>query len=166
MVKLLVEKGADVHAADKHGRIPLSWAATGKFHYSAVNLLLDHGAEPNSRDNNGRSPLSWASVEGTGSHDRNSVVQILLERTLNPNSKGNNGRSAFFWAVVHGYPSTAKLLLNSGADPYCADSEGATTLSIAEEKGWEKVVKHSRGQGQLRRGGFRRFKLIHTATGT
>ena len=44
VVKLLLEKGADVESKDDVGQTPLSWAARGG-HKAVVKLLLEKGAE-------------------------------------------------------------------------------------------------------------------------
>ena len=56
IVKLLLEKGADVTVPTQNGRTPLSWAA-GKGYEAVVRLLLDNGAEPESKDSMDRTPL-------------------------------------------------------------------------------------------------------------
>jgi ankyrin repeat protein len=43
VVKLLLDKGADLQSKDKYGRTPLSWAAE-KGHEAVVKLLLKKGA--------------------------------------------------------------------------------------------------------------------------
>ena len=44
VVKLLLEKGAELEAKDEYGRTPLSWAA-GNGHEAVVKLLLEKGAD-------------------------------------------------------------------------------------------------------------------------
>ena len=44
MVKLLLEKGAELETKDNDGRTPLSWAAE-KGHEAVVKLLLEKGAK-------------------------------------------------------------------------------------------------------------------------
>ena len=57
MVKLLLEKGAELETKDKDSRTPLLLAA-GKGQEAVVKLLLEKGAELETKDNNGRMPLS------------------------------------------------------------------------------------------------------------
>jgi ankyrin repeat protein len=50
VVKLLLEKGAELESKDnEHGRTPLSWAAENG-HEAVVKLLLEKGAELESKD--------------------------------------------------------------------------------------------------------------------
>jgi hypothetical protein len=74
VVKLLLEKGAEIEAKDEYGRTPLSWAA-GQGHEAVVKLLLEKGAEIEVKDEYGSTPLSWAAEQG---HE--AVVKLLLEK--------------------------------------------------------------------------------------
>nr|CEG03507.1 unnamed protein product [Fusarium acuminatum CS5907] len=76
IVKLLLEKGAEIEAKDsKHGRTPLSWAAENR-HEAIVKLLLaTEGVNVNSTDRNGQTPL-WGAI-GKG---REAVVRLLLDK--------------------------------------------------------------------------------------
>jgi ankyrin repeat protein len=75
VVKLLLEKGADVESNDtRNGRTPLSWAA-GSGHEAVVKLLLEKGADVERISNNGRTPLCCAALNG---HEV--MVNLLLEK--------------------------------------------------------------------------------------
>jgi ankyrin repeat protein len=72
VVKLLLEKGAELESKDEDwGQTPLSWAA-GSGHEAVVKLLLEKGAELESKDKYGQTPLSWAARSG---HE--AVVKLL-----------------------------------------------------------------------------------------
>jgi hypothetical protein len=82
VVKLLLEKGADLESKDNNGRTPLSWAAENG-HEAVVKLLLEKGADLESKDEyNGQTPLSWAAENG---HE--AVVKLLLEKGADLESK-------------------------------------------------------------------------------
>jgi ankyrin repeat protein len=57
VVKLLLEKGAELESKDKYGRTPLSYVAWNG-HEAVVKLLLEKGAELGSTDEHGQTPLS------------------------------------------------------------------------------------------------------------
>ena len=59
MVKLLVEKGADIDSIDTEGRTPLLRAVRSG-HEAVVKLLIEKGASVHSKDKEGRTPLWWA----------------------------------------------------------------------------------------------------------
>ena len=57
-VSYLLDRGANVRAADKEGNTPLHEAALF-CHPSTVRLLLDHGAEPSAKNNYGWTPAGY-----------------------------------------------------------------------------------------------------------
>jgi ankyrin repeat protein len=63
VVKLLLEKNADIESKDDYGQTPLSWAARRGYE-PVVKLLLEKNADIESKDNNGQTPLSWAAQNG------------------------------------------------------------------------------------------------------
>lgn len=63
MVEHLLQTGANVHARDDGGLIPLHNACSFG-HAEVVSLLLCHGADPNARDNWNYTPLHEAAIKG------------------------------------------------------------------------------------------------------
>ena len=63
VVEHLLEVGANVHARDDGGLIPLHNACSFG-HAEVVTLLLRHGGDPNSRDNWHYTPLHEAAIKG------------------------------------------------------------------------------------------------------
>ncbi len=59
VARLLLERGADVNAKNKHGFTPLHFAA-GIGHTDVAKLLLEHGADVNAKDEHGRTPADIA----------------------------------------------------------------------------------------------------------
>ncbi|RKK27976.1 hypothetical protein BFJ66_g16403, partial [Fusarium oxysporum f. sp. cepae] len=136
IVKLLLEKGAEIEAKDsEYGRTPLSWAA-GNGHKATVKLLLENGAGVESKDEFGQTLLSWAAENG---HE--AVVKLLLENGAGVESKDGDGRTPLSWAARNGHKATVKLLLENGAGVESKDEFGQTPLSRAAENGHEAVVK-------------------------
>ena len=75
MVKLLLEKGANVNAKDNgNGAPPLIIAALAG-HKEVAEMLIGKGADVNAKDNEGNTALSLASSRG-----HNSVVELLKSR--------------------------------------------------------------------------------------
>ncbi len=66
LMKLLLDRGAEVVGQDSQGRTPLMWAAFGN-HAAAVRLLLQRGADPKHRDRNAVTAL--AATEAVGARD-------------------------------------------------------------------------------------------------
>jgi hypothetical protein len=63
VIKVFLEKGADVKAANKDGDTPLHWAAA-KGKLDVVKYLVEKGADVNAADKNGNTSLHWAAVYG------------------------------------------------------------------------------------------------------
>jgi ankyrin repeat protein len=104
VVKLLLEKGAELDSKDNiYGRTPLSWAAkTGR--EAVVKLLLEKGAELDSKDIRGRT-LSWA------------AVKLQLEKGAELESKDKQGQTPLSLAAKNGYKAVVKA-----ADFYYLDN--------------------------------------------
>jgi ankyrin repeat protein len=138
VVKLLLEKGAELETKDKeYGRTPLSWAAINR-HEAVVKLLLEKGAELETKDTKyGRTLLSWAAEIG---HE--AVVKLLLEKGAELETKSDNGRTPLSWAAINGHEAVVKLLLEKGAELETKDTKyGRTPLSWAVDNGHKAVVK-------------------------
>jgi uncharacterized protein (DUF1778 family) len=73
IVRLLLEKGADVEAKDEHGQTLLSWA-TSNNHNATILLLLEKGVNVEAKDEHGQTLLSWATL-----NNHEATVLMLLE---------------------------------------------------------------------------------------
>lgn len=88
-VRLLLERGADVHTRDKGGWTPLMWAVSScDGNPKMVADLLAHGAEVNARcERTGETPLSLATARG---HKK--TLRLLeeagAEEVLSPPTQG------------------------------------------------------------------------------
>jgi ankyrin repeat protein len=144
-VRGLIQKHADVNAAQPDGATALHWAA----HWNdieSVKLLLAAGANPNVANRYGTTPLSEAASAGsapiveallkagadaktlttpdgetvlmTASRAGNTdVVKALLEHGADVNAKETyRGQTALMWAAAERHPAIVKLLLDHGAD--------------------------------------------------
>jgi ankyrin repeat protein len=138
IVKLVLEKGADIESKDdKWGETALLWA-TENGHETVVKLLLEKDADIESKDDKwGKTALSWAAQYG---HE--TVVKLLLEKDADIEAKDNKwGGTALLWATENGHETVVKLLLEKGADIESKDDEGRTALWWAIEKSHETVIK-------------------------
>src|SRR3989338_3904576 len=77
IMKLLVEKEANVNAADNNAFTPLIYSAA-KGNVEGIKLLLEHGANVDTRNANGETALIRAAGEGHAD-----VVRILIEKGAN-----------------------------------------------------------------------------------
>lgn len=120
IVKLLVEKGADVNIADGRGRSPLV-LALDHFYYELASYLLDHGADPDARWMPGRdTALMKCAERGAGP-----MVRLLIKKGADVNAANAYGRTAMTIALENSNLDLVKLLLecNSKIDlDYVRDS--------------------------------------------
>ena len=113
ITEMLIEKGADVNAANNEGDRPLHLASEAG-HLTTVQCLLDHGAELGSSGWGGGSPLHAAAEGGDGG-----VVQALVGRGLDV--CGVNDKKETPLHLLAGSPmitnvSAVQLLIEQGAD--------------------------------------------------
>ena len=79
IVKMLLDRGADVNESDDNGRTPLLWAAFGR-ETAMTRLLLQRGANVNARDCNGYTALSAARkmrMDPPCNEDTDAVIALL-----------------------------------------------------------------------------------------
>ncbi|MEN6333061.1 MAG: serpin family protein [Phycisphaerales bacterium] len=133
MVKLLVDKGADVKAVDSGGGTPLHEAA-GAGREEIVRFLVDKGADVNAVDSDGGTPLSDAA--GWGS---DGVVRFLLEKGAR--TDGDIGATAVHQAAEFGHPAVLRLLIARGAPLEDRGERLWTPLHTAALCGHTEVVE-------------------------
>ncbi|MDC0857561.1 ankyrin repeat domain-containing protein [Rickettsiales bacterium] len=134
IVKLLLDRGAEVNQAGRYGTTPLHIAAH-RGHREAVQLLLDRGAEVNQSDNDGTTPLCIAVING-----HREAVQLLLDRGAEVNQADDDGETPLYIAVINGHREAVQLLLDRGAEVNQSDNDGTTPLCIAAFRGHAAVA--------------------------
>jgi len=136
IVKILIEKGADVDSpADKDGHTPLHDAAF-EGHLEIVKLLLEKGANLNPKDNNKETPLHYASRAG-----RKKIVKHLIENGANIEEKNDKGATPIHLASDWGELETVILLIKSGANIDSPANDGHTALHDALRNRHPKTAK-------------------------
>jgi tankyrase len=112
VVDYLLQCGANVHARDDGGLIPLHNACSFG-HAEVVQLLMCHGADANSRDNWNYTPLHEAAIKGK--------IDVCIGLCL--------------WLLVlidHQCVLFIIVLLQHGADPNIRNTDGKTALDLAD----------------------------------
>ncbi|RYP43193.1 hypothetical protein DL768_010045 [Monosporascus sp. mg162] len=122
IAQLLLDKDADIEAADKDGWTPLFWASRNG-HHDITQLLLDKAADIEAADNYGETPLQRAS--GNGHFD---IAQLLLDKGADIEAANKDGWTPLSWASQNAHVDIAQLLLDKGADIEAADKYGWTPL--------------------------------------
>ncbi|OBT95161.1 hypothetical protein VE01_07603 [Pseudogymnoascus verrucosus] len=137
--------GMAADAMDRHGRKPLTWAAS-EGHTAIIELLLERDADINSKDLYGRTPLLWAA---RGGHE--AAVKLLLGLDgVDTNTKDKRGRTPLSWASDRGHRAVAELLMKlEGAEIDIGDREGITPFLWAVQGGAESTVKMFLGREDI-----------------
>jgi len=159
--RLLIEKSADVNAADENGASVLEQAA-GSNNIEVVRFLLAKGAKVNAVDKLGFTPL----LAATGNGDRNTdLVKLLIEHGAAVNvvsgdtvEKVKNGPlalgriTALHQAAQIAPFEAVEALVKAGADVNAKDIRGATPLvwAVATDHPDPKVVQLLLAKGAAR----------------
>jgi ankyrin repeat protein len=109
MVKLLVEKGADVNTQSSSGACPLFWAVMRE-QKDEVQYLVDHGANVNAADAYGDTILGMVlHLQYT------SMIQILLDHGADVNAVDQSGHRPLSFALSMDDHRWADVLKKRGA---------------------------------------------------
>ncbi|KAH7065082.1 hypothetical protein B0J12DRAFT_24715 [Macrophomina phaseolina] len=135
IVKLLVEKGADVNAQGGYYGNALQ-AASVRGHEQVVRLLLEKGADVNAQGGRYGNALQAASV---GGHEQE--VRLLVEKGADVNAQGGYYGNALQAASVEGHEQVVRLLLEKGADVNAQGGYYGNALQAASVEGHEQVVR-------------------------
>ncbi len=136
LVKILLDAGADVDAANNRGITALMYVRD----YMLAQFLISNGADFNAEDERGYTALIYASFCGY-----QDIVKLLLDNGADVNGANFWCETALMDASKYGHTETVKLLLAAGADVnIVADNwggGGTTALINASANGHTEVVK-------------------------
>ena len=95
IVKLLLERGIDVNALDKHQNTLLH-SASSLGRLDNARVLLDHGAKPGLRNDRAQTPLYLASLVGYWFQDDGlGVAKLLLEHGANMHARDKDNATPY-----------------------------------------------------------------------
>ena len=134
MVKLLLDKGAEVNAqGGKYGNA-LQAASLGG-HEQVVKLLLNKGANIDTQGGHFGNALYAAAYAGNVE-----VLEPLISKCNFTQLQDPYDRTLLWWAAAGGQTSTVQVLISRyDYDSQVADKSGRTPLWIAKKKGHRAV---------------------------
>ena len=146
-VKLLVSKGADVHAKNNHGWTPLRTVmATVKPDIEIVPFLVSSGADVNTKCEQGITPLHIAVLMGNME-----LIEFFVSKGADVNATNAGGYTPLHWTtapymsdgtVQYADVEIAKSLVSAGADVHAKNNDGKTPLDTAKENGHTVAVEY------------------------
>jgi hypothetical protein len=136
VVRLLLERGADVNFRSDYGYTAL-YEAAERGHEEVVSILLGCGADPSSKDGTGSTPLMGACCEGHLSVARQ-LLQHMQGRGLD--ERDDEGSTALWWACCRGHVEILRALLLAGVHHTIAERYGRTPRQAAQARGHAECV--------------------------
>jgi ankyrin repeat protein len=133
-MKLLLDKGSEVNAANKRKSTPLYWAIDDE---AKVRLLVARGADVNARTVDGRTPVYQAALLGDGVN----ILRLLLEKGARADDKTLVGMTPLMAAASRGNVEAMRVLLDKGADANARNSAGSSALMDAAQTGSVQAVR-------------------------
>jgi len=144
IVKLILERGADINGQVAYGDVPLIKAAEHG-NKDIIEYLLAQGADVNRPNAFGISPfIGFCAAENM------ELVQLALKyggkinESYTQHTEPNQGKknyTALQAAVAYGKTDVVKLLLANGGNPKITDASGKNCLDLAREKGHGDIVE-------------------------
>jgi len=135
IARLLIERGANINAADQNGLTPLH-IALNRGLFDIARLLIERGANLNAADQNGLTPLN--SELRIGQVD---IARLLIERGANINAADRNGLTPLHIALNRGLFDIARLLIERGANINASSHSGRTPLHEASSSGYLDIAR-------------------------
>jgi outer membrane protein TolC len=134
IVRMLLEKGADINAATSSGMSPL-YIAANEGSLEIVKLLVEKGADVNLCGGTVmRSPLQRAAGKG-----HTEIVKVLVQNGAKIDFKSSTGWTALHSAAESGYKEIVLILLDQGANVNEKNNMGMTPLDLALDANQEEV---------------------------
>ena len=131
--KLLIDKGADIHAVDTVLQTPLGCAVVPLFtaddpnpNIELIDLIIKLGANINHRSLGGRTPLQKAC--GAGNID---AVKTLIKNGADVSLMNDEGATCLHAAAHHGHLAIVQIIIDNELDPNVIDKTGDTALDLA-----------------------------------
>ncbi|KAI8816813.1 uncharacterized protein EV422DRAFT_500720 [Fimicolochytrium jonesii] len=127
ILRLLIEKCAEIDRVDREGETPLFKAAYSG-HIDVIQTLLRNGAKTSHTDTDG-----WSALHNCASGGHLLAARALIEADADVNAKSKTGHTPLMSAGAKGHLDLVELLLNNGADPLVKNSFGDSAYDLAAQ---------------------------------
>ena len=135
-VRALIQRKADVNAAQADGATAIQWAAY-RDDLEMADALIAAGANINLANREGATPMYLASQHGSAP-----MIEKLLQAGADANALGPGGETPLMLAARTGNLDAIRLLLDHHADVNAKDKQrGTTALMWAIEQSHPEAVK-------------------------
>jgi ankyrin repeat protein len=135
-IKTLLEKGANVNAAQSDGATAVHWAVD-RGDIEMLRMLTAAGANVKVANRNGSTPLWLAATTGDAA-----IIRALLDGGADANEALPLGRTPLMLASRTGAVEAMRVLIDRGANLNAKDTErGTTPLMWAADQGHAAAVK-------------------------
>ena len=174
-IEVLLNAGADKNIANKYGNTCLHEAVTQSFSNAVLQAIIDHGAELNVKNmfyqtalalacgqkkedaihvllNAGADPNIAYKTGNTCLHEAviqtfsETILEAIIDHGAEVNTRNKQYETALQLACEKGNTDLINILLNAGADPNIADTDGNTCLHNAVcsgvQKGFQAIIDH------------------------
>ncbi len=123
VIKLLLEKGADINIKSNTGETILIMAAMNP-NPEIMEMFIDKGFDVNAKDNQGYTALIMTTINSCSPK----IIKMLIDAGADVNEKNEFGDTALISAAWKANPEAIKLLIDAGADVNAKNKEGETAL--------------------------------------
>jgi ankyrin repeat protein len=135
VIRLLLDAGSDINAADADARTPLMLAATADWRHQhgcmrphehaveVVRVLAERGADLEATDIDGRTALSLCAAAGDAER-----VNVLADAGADLDAPDAESLTPLMWAARSGNRWAIHALIDRGADVRARDDDGRTAL--------------------------------------
>ncbi|OBT97761.1 hypothetical protein VE01_05117 [Pseudogymnoascus verrucosus] len=136
IIKLLIQRGADVNAQGGYFGNALQAAASLGQQEEIVMLLLEHGADVNAQGGHYHTAL-LAALHGNSEE----IVELLISQGADINAQGRYGETALHAAACSSSEKVIRLLLELGANVNGQGGYHGNALQAAACRGREEIVR-------------------------
>lgn len=153
IVKLLIEKGADLNLKNKNDVTPLMYAIKTK-NLDILKLLLENGVNTEIKDKEGRTPLIYLCGKYNNSEFSPKAIKLLVDHNANVNAKDEKGITPLMYLCISQMKkklvfdqnntrietiacdknNLIKYLIKKGANLHKKDKDGKTALMHTIER--------------------------------